>query len=51
MPKIKSRPKTKSKEERFELRLLHDQRFLQRIESARQSLRAGRRTRLEDVKL
>ena len=40
----------KSEEEWFEYRLQHDERFLRRIESARKSLRAGRGTRLEDVK-
>ena len=40
----------KSEEEWFEYRLQHDERFLRRIESARRSLRAGRGTRLEDVK-
>jgi prevent-host-death family protein len=33
----------------FEYRLEHDPRFLQRIERARQSLRAGRGIKLEDV--
>ena len=33
----------------FEYRLEHDPRFLQRIERARQSLRAGRGVKLEDV--
>ena len=40
----------KSEEEWFEYRLQNDERFLRRIESARRSLRAGRGTRLEDVK-
>jgi len=35
----------------FEYRLEHDPRFLQRIERARQSLRAGRGVKLEDVAL
>ena len=43
-------PKIKSEETRFEYRLQHDERFLRRIENARKSLRAGRGTRLEDVK-
>ena len=34
----------------FEYRLENDPRFMQRIESARASLRAGRGVRLEDVK-
>ena len=42
-------PKIKSEETRFECRLLHDRRFLRRIESARKSLREGRGVRLEDV--
>jgi hypothetical protein len=42
MPKIKS-------EERLECRLLHDRRFLRRIESARKSLREGRGVRFEDI--
>jgi hypothetical protein len=42
--------KTSPVEEQFECRLQHDERFLKRIESARKSLRAGRGTRLEDVK-
>jgi prevent-host-death family protein len=33
----------------FEYRLEHDPGFLQRIERARESLRAGRGTRLEDI--
>ena len=33
----------------FEYRLEHDPRFLRRIERARESLRAGRGTRLEDM--
>jgi prevent-host-death family protein len=35
----------------FEYRLEHDPRFLQRIERARQSLRAGRGVKLEDLKV
>ena len=38
-----------SEEDWFEYRLEHDPRFLRRIEQARNSLRAGRGTRLEDV--
>jgi prevent-host-death family protein len=38
-----------SEEDWFEYRLEHDPRFLRRIEQARESLRAGRGTRLEDV--
>lgn len=38
-----------SEDERFEYRLEHDPRFLKRIESARQSLRAGRGVRLEEI--
>jgi prevent-host-death family protein len=34
----------------FDYRLEHDPRFLQRIERARQSLRAGRGVKLEDIK-
>jgi prevent-host-death family protein len=34
----------------FDYRLEHDPRFLDRIEKARRSLRAGRGIRLEDVK-
>ncbi len=33
----------------FDYRLEHDPRFLQRIETARSSLRSGRGSRLEDV--
>ena len=33
----------------FDYRLEHDPRFLQRVETARRSLRAGRGVRLEDV--
>jgi prevent-host-death family protein len=39
----------KSEEDWFEYRLLNDPRFLRRIEDARKSLRAGHRTRFEDV--
>lgn len=38
-----------SEEDWFEYRLEHDRRFLRRIEQARNSLRAGRGTRLEDI--
>lgn len=40
----------KSEDDWFDYRLEHDPRFLQRIQEARQSLRAGRGTKLEDVK-
>ena len=39
-----------SEDDWFDYRLEHDPRFLQRIESARQSLRAGRGVKLEDIK-
>ena len=38
-----------SEDDWFDYRLQNDARFLQRIEKARRSLRAGRGTRLEDV--
>lgn len=38
-----------SEEDWFDYRLEHDARFLQRIEQARNSLRAGRGVRLEDL--
>ncbi|MFI4995657.1 MAG: type II toxin-antitoxin system prevent-host-death family antitoxin, partial [Hyphomicrobiales bacterium] len=38
-----------SEEDWFEYRLENDSRFLRRIEQARNSLRAGRGTRLEDL--
>jgi prevent-host-death family protein len=38
-----------SEDDWFEYRLENDPRFLQRIESARASIRAGRGVRLEDV--
>ena len=38
-----------SEEDWFDYRLEHDARFLRRIERARNSLRAGRGVRLEDV--
>jgi len=39
-----------SEDDWFDYRLEHDPRFLQRIERARQSLRAGRGIKLEDIK-
>jgi prevent-host-death family protein len=39
-----------SEDDWFDYRLENDPRFLSRIESARKSLRAGRGTKLEDVK-
>jgi prevent-host-death family protein len=39
----------KSEEDWFDYRLEHDPRFLQRIQSARQSLRAGRGMKMEDM--
>ncbi len=38
-----------SEEEWFDYRLENDPRFLQRIEQARRSLRAGRGVRIEDI--
>ncbi len=38
-----------SEDDWFEYRLEHDPRFLRRIEQARNSLRAGRGTKLEDI--
>jgi prevent-host-death family protein len=38
-----------SEEEWFEYRLENDPRFLRRIDQARESLRAGRGVRLEDI--
>jgi prevent-host-death family protein len=38
-----------SEEDWFEYRLENDPRFLRRIEQSRQSLRAGRGVRLEDI--
>ena len=38
-----------SEDDWFDYKLENDPRFLQRIEQARKSLRAGRGTRLEDV--
>lgn len=40
----------KSEEEWFDYRLEHDPRFLHRIQSARQSLRAGHGAKLEEVR-
>jgi prevent-host-death family protein len=40
----------KSEEDWFEYRLENDPRFLRRVEKARESLRAGRGVRLDDVK-
>jgi prevent-host-death family protein len=39
-----------SEDDWFEYRLENDPRFLRRIEQARQSLRAGRGVKLEDIK-
>ena len=39
-----------SEDDWFDYRLENDPRFLQRVEQARQSLRAGRGAKLEDVK-
>ncbi len=39
----------RSEEDWFDYRLTHDPRFLTRVETARQHLRAGRGVRLEDV--
>lgn len=39
-----------SEDDWFEYRLENDERFLDRIEQARRSLRAGRGVKLEDVK-
>ena len=38
-----------SEDDWLEYRLEHDPRFLRRIDQARESLRAGRGTRLEDI--
>ena len=40
----------KSEDDWFDFRLEHDPRFLERIESARRSLRAGRGVKLENIK-
>ena len=39
-----------SEDDWFDYRLEHDPRFLRRVESARNSLRAGRGVKLEDIK-
>ena len=39
-----------SEDEWFDFRIENDPRFLKRIENARASLRAGRGTKLEDIK-
>jgi prevent-host-death family protein len=39
-----------SEEDWFEYRLLHDERFLRRIEVSRKALRLGKGTRLQDIK-
>jgi prevent-host-death family protein len=39
----------RSEDDWFDYRLEHDERFLERVESARASLRAGRGVKLEDV--
>jgi prevent-host-death family protein len=39
-----------SEDEWFDYRLEHDPRFLERIQAARASLRAGKGVRLEDIK-
>ncbi len=39
-----------SEDDWFDYRLEHDPAFLQRVEQARQSLRAGRGIKLEDIK-
>ena len=39
----------KTEDEWFDYRLENDPRFLQRIASARQSLRAGKEVRIEDI--
>ena len=39
-----------SEDDWFDFRLEHDPRFLERIESARRSLRAGRGVKLENIK-
>jgi hypothetical protein len=41
----------KSEEDWFDYRLENDPRFLRRVEQARNSLRAGRGIRLEDVEI
>jgi hypothetical protein len=49
-PRKKEVRPSEAKDDSFEYRLQNDPRFLRRIESARKSLRAGRGTRLEDMK-
>ena len=39
-----------SEDDWFDFRLEHDPRFLERVESARKSLRAGRGVKFEDIK-
>ena len=39
-----------SEDDWFDFRLEHDPRFLERVESARKSLRAGRGVKLESIK-
>jgi prevent-host-death family protein len=39
----------KSEDDWFDYRLEHDPRFLRRVEKAREDIRAGRGTRLEDI--
>ena len=39
-----------SEDDWFDFRLEHDPRFLERVESARSSLRAGRGVKLENIK-
>jgi prevent-host-death family protein len=39
-----------SEDDWFDFRLEHDPRFLERVEAARKSLRAGRGVKLEDIK-
>jgi len=46
---VKAVPLSEAKDDWFEYRLENDPRFLQRIEKARRSLRAGRSVRLEDI--
>lgn len=49
-PRKKKVPPSEAKDDWIAYRLQNDQRFLRRIENARKNLRAGRGTRLEDVK-
>jgi len=48
--KMKEVPLSQVKDGWFDYRLEHDPRFLQRVELARTSIRAGRGVKLEDVK-